>query len=56
MPTYEYSCRECGTYGSVHRSFADDDAGMECPKCKILMNRLYSAPALVFKGDGWGGK
>ena len=56
MPNYEYSCRECGTYGSVYRTYKEDDPGMDCPKCKIAMNRLYSAPGLVFKGDGWAGK
>jgi putative FmdB family regulatory protein len=56
MPTYEYSCKECGTYGSVNRTYKEDDPGMDCPKCKIAMARVYSAPGLVFKGDGWAGK
>lgn len=56
MPNYEYNCRECGTYGSVYRTYKEDDPGMDCPKCKIAMNRLYSAPGIVFKGTGWGGK
>jgi putative FmdB family regulatory protein len=56
MPTYEYSCNECGTYGSVQKSYDDDIAGMECPKCNLQMSRIYSAPGLIFKGGGWGGK
>ena len=56
MPTYEYSCGECGTFASTHNSFDDDVPVMQCPKCLITMNRVYSAPALVFKGTGWGGK
>jgi putative FmdB family regulatory protein len=56
MPTYEYSCAECGTYASTHRSYADDVNIMECPKCRISMNRIYSAPGIVFKGSGWGGE
>jgi len=56
MPIYEYSCNECGTYGSVHKSYADDVAFMSCPKCNIAMTRVYSAPGLIFKGSGWGGK
>ena len=55
MPIYEYSCNECGTYGSVHKSYADDVAFMNCPKCNIPMTRVYSAPGLIFKGNGWGG-
>jgi len=54
MPTYEYSCRECGTYGSVHRTYKEGDGGMICPKCNLEMSRLYSAPGLIFKGTGWG--
>lgn len=30
MPNYEYSCRECGTYGSVYRTYKEDDPGMDC--------------------------
>ena len=56
MPTYEYSCKECGTYGSVHRTYKEDDGGMRCPKCNIDMTRIYSLVGLVFKGDGWAGK
>jgi len=56
MPTYEYSCNECGTYGSIHQSFTDDVPVMQCPKCQITMARIYSAPGLIFKGGGWGGK
>ena len=54
MPTYEYSCHECGTYGSVHKSYEDDIGPMNCPKCNLAMSRMYSAPGLIFKGGGWG--
>ena len=56
MPTYEYSCNECGTYGSVHKSYDDDVTDMRCPKCDLQMSRIYSAPGLIFKGGGWGGQ
>ena len=56
MPTYEYSCNECGTYGSQHRTYKEGDGGMSCPKCNVEMSRIYSAPGLIFKGNGWGGK
>ena len=56
MPTYEYSCRECGTFGSKHRTYKEGDDGMTCPKCNVEMSRIYSAPGLIFKGDGWAGK
>ena len=53
MPTYEYSCNECGTYGSVHKSYDDEVRTMSCPKCNLSMTRMYSAPGLIFKGKGW---
>jgi len=56
MPTYEYSCGECGTYGSIHKSYEDEISGIDCPKCNLQMSRIYSAPGLIFKGDGWAGK
>jgi putative FmdB family regulatory protein len=56
MPTYEFSCNECGTFGSTFRSFTEDVPTMDCPKCHTLMTRLYSAPGIVFKGRGWGSK
>jgi putative FmdB family regulatory protein len=56
MPTYEYSCNECGTHGSTHTSFAEDVPVMRCPKCQVMMSRIYSAPGLIFKGSGWAGK
>jgi putative FmdB family regulatory protein len=40
MPTYEYGCQECGTYGSVHRTYKEDDGGMNCPKCGLDMTRM----------------
>ena len=52
MPTYEYSCNECGTYGSVHRTYKEDDGGMLCPKCGLDMARMYSAPGIILKGTG----
>ena len=56
MPLYEYSCAECGTYASTSSSYVDNLPIMECPKCMTIMNRLYSAPGIVFKGTGWGSK
>ena len=56
VPTYEYSCNDCGTYGSIQKSYDDEIDSMSCPKCNLQMTRIYSAPGLVFKGNGWGGK
>jgi len=55
MPTYEFRCGSCETYGTAQFSF-EQDASMRCPRCNIMMSKIYSAPGLVFKGGGWGGK
>jgi len=55
-PTYEYSCNECGTYGSIHRTYDQDDYGLTCPACGLNMQRIYSAPGVILKGTGWGSK
>lgn len=55
MPTYEFQCLECLTTGTVTVSM-QDKAVMLCPRCLKNMERVYSAPGLIFKGGGWGGK
>jgi len=53
MPTYEFQCVECTTTGAVTTSMYET-AAMRCPRCQKNMERVYSAPGLIFKGGGWG--
>lgn len=55
MPTYEFRCSVCQSYGTAQFKFTDE-ASMSCPICKKSMDRVYSSPGLIFKGGGWGGK
>jgi putative FmdB family regulatory protein len=55
MPTYEFHCESCEAYGTGEFSI-HEDAQMRCPRCHTLMSKIYSAPGLIFKGSGWGGK
>lgn len=54
MPSYEFKCDTCGATGASRFAFAEQ-AFKICEECDLPMQRVYSAPAVVFKGDGWGG-
>jgi len=52
MPTYEYRCRECGASLDVVQSFTDDPL-TECPACEGELKKVFAAPSIAFKGDGF---
>ena len=52
MPLYEYQCDECGEVIEVIQRFSDDPL-TTCPTCAGQLERLLSAPAIQFKGNGW---
>ena len=65
MPTYEYRCQTCDLCFDIVQSFADD-ALTKCPKAsdeaspagcaspgKGKVKKVFSAPAITFKGDGF---
>ena len=54
MPIYEYKCQECGYRFEVRQDF-DDDALTECRNngCHGPVRRLFSPPAIIFKGSGF---
>ncbi len=51
MPLYEYSCPECGRFELI-RKFSDAPVAV-CPTCGKAVQKLFSAPAIQFKGTGW---
>ncbi|PIE52898.1 FmdB family transcriptional regulator [Candidatus Fermentibacteria bacterium] len=53
MPTYEYTCDDCGrSYEKFQSMSAEPDT--ECPKCKGKVRRLIGTGAgLIFKGSGF---
>jgi putative FmdB family regulatory protein len=55
MPTYEFKCTKCDAMGTAQLKIEEDKV-MRCPRCLVFMDRVYSAPGLVFKGGGWGGQ
>jgi len=52
MPLYEYQCQACGERVEVIQRLSDPPYA-HCPKCSGDMKKLFSAPAIQFKGSGF---
>jgi putative FmdB family regulatory protein len=53
MPLYEYECGACGQRFELIRKFSDPPVEV-CTLCgKGPVNRLFSSPAIQFKGSGF---
>ncbi len=52
MPKYEYACKSCGERLEVLQSFSDAPL-TECPACGGPLRKVFSAPAITFKGSGF---
>ena len=54
-PAYDYKCSDCGMTLTIIRGIADEEHKPICINCSKVMPRAYdSAPAITFKGTGWG--
>ncbi|MSQ14564.1 MAG: hypothetical protein EXR50_01695 [Dehalococcoidia bacterium] len=52
MPIYEYSCPQGHGRFQLRQGF-DSKPVAACPTCNADSKRLFSTPAIVFKGNGW---
>jgi len=52
MPIYEYQCTKCNDRTEVIQKFSDPPQAV-CAKCGGEMKKLFSAPAIQFKGSGF---
>jgi putative FmdB family regulatory protein len=52
MPLYEYQCEDCDHRFEVIQKYADPPLE-KCPKCGGPVRKLFSSPAIQFKGSGW---
>ncbi len=52
MPTYQYSCTECGHFFEQVQSFTEDSLTV-CPECDGRLRKVFNAVGVVFKGSGF---
>ncbi len=55
MPLYDYECRNCGHRVEVLHG-VNDPGPTSCERCGGAMRKLFSTPAIVFKGSGFAKK
>ncbi len=53
MPIYEYECEICACRFELRRRFDEDEGSLYCPQCQGKVRRLFSSPAIIFKGSGF---
>ena len=52
MPIYEFRCKKCNAHIEVFQKLSDKPPA-RCKKCGGRLEKLASAPAIQFKGEGW---
>src|ERR1700728_3299280 len=52
VPTYQYTCTECGEPVEVVQKFTDDPLS-ECTACGGRLRKVFSPVGIVFKGSGF---
>jgi putative FmdB family regulatory protein len=52
LPTYQYSCTECGHFFEQFQSFSDPSL-TTCPACEGRLRKVFNAVGVVFKGSGF---
>jgi putative FmdB family regulatory protein len=52
VPTYQYTCTECGHFLEAVQSFSDDSLTV-CPECDGRLRKVFNAVGVVFKGSGF---
>ena len=52
MPVYEYECLECGLHFERLQNYNDPHIA-QCPRGHRNVRRVFSPPAIVFKGSGF---
>jgi len=52
VPTYQYSCTECGEPLEAVQKFSDAPLTV-CPACGGRLRKVFSPVGIVFKGSGF---
>ncbi len=53
MPVYTFVCPICGARFEKQVSFNGDIEELRCPNGHTHVRKVFSAPAVIFKGSGW---
>lgn len=54
MPNYNFVCRMCDKEYELYVGY-DQDEFPKCETCDITLSKVFTPPAIHFKGGGWGG-
>jgi putative FmdB family regulatory protein len=52
VPTYEYTCRDCGHTFDIVQKMTDEPLKV-CPECGGALRKVFAVPAIAFKGSGF---
>jgi putative FmdB family regulatory protein len=52
VPTYQYTCTDCGEPVEVVQKFTDDPLSV-CAACGGRLRKVFSPVGIVFKGSGF---
>ena len=52
MPTYQYTCTDCGEPVEVVQKFTDEPLSV-CAACGGRLRKVFSPVGIVFKGSGF---
>jgi putative FmdB family regulatory protein len=52
VPTYQYTCTECGEPLEAVQKFSDEPLAV-CPACGGRLRKVFSPVGIVFKGSGF---
>jgi putative FmdB family regulatory protein len=53
MPVYVYKCEQCGQVFEKQASIKASLNGVTCPSGHTQIHRVYTAPTIIFKGNGF---
>ena len=54
MPSYTYRCQQCVRDHEIRSSINERPENIICPDCGVDATRIFTPPALEFRGTGWG--
>jgi len=55
MPKYDFTCTYCDSTVEIHQVMTITDRPT-CSLCGYFMVKVWTPPAVHFKGGGWGGQ